>query len=106
MKNNFRLIRDKEITSIKPGEKITIQRIESPEFLLRASREISTLYQEALSSKSHEKFADIIEMIKNAAEIAEVDWNKVNKTLFNKRWESGKYGSFIGLKSNQDSLKP
>lgn len=102
MKNKFRLVREKEFSELKPGESITVKRISEPEFFLRVSSELSSMYQEALSTKSAEKFADIAELLCDVAESIGVDWSEVNKIRFSKRWESGKYGNFIGVRFDQD----
>ena len=104
LKNNLKLIRSKYVSKIKTGETVTVQRIEDPDFLLRVSLELPELYQEAVSSKSPEKFADIVELIECVASKIEIDWSEVNKIKFNKRWESGKYGDFIGAKNSPESL--
>lgn len=87
----MKLIRDKEIQHMPVGEPYIIKKINEAEFILHVKKEIPELFAEAVSQKSAEKFADILEMINNTCDILNMDWYECTKIKSNKRWESGKY---------------
>ena len=93
---DFRLIREKDLNRISPGESITIKKIDEPEFILRAAREISLLYREGVSQSSVDKFVDILCILETACEKSGVSWLDVSKQRYSTRYEFGKFGRFIG----------
>tara|TARA_B100000282_G_scaffold250067_1_gene194257 strand:+ start:63 stop:371 length:309 start_codon:yes stop_codon:yes gene_type:complete len=94
----MRLVRKKEISRLKDGECIVIKKISLPEFLLHAKREVSELFAEAVTSKDHEKFADILEVLNSTCDLLQMDWYECSKIKSTKRWEEGKYDCYVAKK--------
>ena len=100
MSNEFRLVREKEVNRISPEESITIRKIDEPEFILRAAREISLLYREGVSEGSVERFVDILDILESACEKLNIPWLEVSRQRYSTRYEFGKFGRFIGRRDS------
>ena len=100
MNNEFRLIRDKEVNRLSPEESITVRKINEPEFVLRAAREISLLYREGVSESSVEKFVDILDILESACEKLDISWLEVSKQRYSMRYDFGRFGRFIGKRDS------
>ncbi|MBG17424.1 MAG: hypothetical protein CMB77_03645 [Euryarchaeota archaeon] len=96
----MKLIRDKKIQQMSAGESYVIKKLTKPEFILYVKKEIPELFAEAVSQKSTEKFADILEMINNVCEVLNMDWYECSKIKSNKRWEFGKYSFIVAEKTD------
>ena len=80
------------------GDVYTVKKISEAEFILYIKKEIPDLFAAAITEKSHEKIADLLEMINNACDVVGIDWYECSKLKGNKRWEHGKYNSFVAKK--------
>lgn len=102
----MRLARSKVMENMRLGESVTVKKISKPEFLIYAKKELSTLFAEAVTHKSHEKFADILELVNSTMQVLDVDWYECAKIKSSKRWEEGNYDMFLIRENNSPDLKP
>ena len=97
----MKLTREKDLKNILPGQVHKIKKISEAEFILYVKKELPELFAAAVSQKSSEKFADILELINNTCEILNMDWYECSKIKSSKRWESGKYGLIVSEKTDK-----
>jgi len=91
----MKLTREKDLKNILPGQTYKIKKVSEAEFILYVKKELPELFAEAVSQKSTEKFADILELINNTCEILNMDWYECSKIKSSKKWETGKYGLIV-----------
>ena len=96
----MKLTREKDLKNIPPGQTYKIKKVSEAEFILYVKKELPELFAEAVSQKSTEKFADILELINNTCEILNMDWYECSKIKSSKRWEAGKYGLLMSEKAD------
>lgn len=92
--------------SMNHGESVTLKKINEAEFLVYAKKELSALFAEAVTLKSHEKFADILEVVNATMQVLEVDWYECSKIKSTKRWEKGSYCMFLIGENSLSDPKP
>tara|TARA_B100001094_G_C18161531_1_gene789658 strand:+ start:1225 stop:1509 length:285 start_codon:yes stop_codon:yes gene_type:complete len=80
------------------GDSCVIKKLNEAEFILHAKQEINQLFAEAVTAKSHEKFADILEIINCVCETLGMDWYECSKIKSAKRWDSGVYKGYLAKK--------
>lgn len=96
----MRLTRNKVVNNMKRGESLTLKKISEPEFLVYAKKELPALFAEAVTQKSYDKFADILEIVHATLQLLEMDWYECTKVKSSKRWENGVYDNFVACDSD------
>lgn len=83
---------------MESGESYLVKKVNTAEFILYAKREISELFAEGVTLKSHDKFADILEILNAVCEALDMDWYECSKIKSAKRWEVGTFKGYLAEK--------
>ena len=99
----MRLKRSKFVSNVPYGKDIKLRRITEPEFLIYAKKELGLMFAEAVTEKSPERFADIVELVNNVCEKLNIDFYDCMRIRTEKRFKEGKYEDVLAHPLNAES---